>query len=388
MQYQNTCFFGGIIANFESPFRMFEFFGGESSAAPILRLLTPSGIGVSSQDSSQTANAMNVIIPSAPTTESETQSKAEVLAMLSHVVDSLMKEHLEKRRLWFPDDFLPSDEKMNDDAEANARSLRERARGMRDEVRVSVALNLLTEEGLPHFHRILATHLGDDNAWSKWNHMWTAEEDRHGGILRDYARDARLFQFRQLEMMQFAYQVSGFTPEWDKDPYKVFVYTSLQERATQVAHANTGKFASKYEPTLHGILSSIAADEARHYAFYRRVFKSLLDVDVNRALQSALSILPSIEMPGFTIPHFKEMADIVRRIGIYGPWDYKNIVEELLDFWRIEVLEGLSEAGRVAQEKIMQIPKRLQRVAEYLDQRSVKKSFSFDFLYGRIIVME
>jgi acyl-[acyl-carrier-protein] desaturase len=187
--------------------------------------------------------------------------------------------------------------------------------------------------------------------------------------------------------MQFAYQTAGFTPEWDKDPYKVFVYTSLQERATQVAHANTGKVAGAVEPTLHGILTSIAADEARHYAFYRRVFKELLRVDVNRALQSALSIIPSIEMPGLTVPQFKEMADVIRSIGIYGPWDYKRIADELIDFWNIAVLTGLNDAGKKAQEKIMKVSERLQKVAEYLDQRSTKKSFSFEFLYGRIVTI-
>jgi len=134
-------------------------------------------------------------------------------------------------------------------------------------------------------------------------------------------------------------------------------------------------------------LSSIAADEARHYAFYRRVFKELLRVDVNRALQSALSILPSIEMPGLTVPHFKEMADVIRGIGIYGPWDYKKIADELIDFWSIGGLTGLNDVGRKAQEKIMKISDRLQKVAEYLDQKTTKKSFSFEFLYGRIVTV-
>lgn len=318
----------------------------------------------------------------------QTREKMEVLTELTPVVDALMADHLAKRKLWYPSDFLPADEQMDDDAEKNALALKERARGIGDAVRVAVALNLLTEEGLPHFHRLLATHLGDDNVWSKWNFLWTAEEDRHGGILRDYARDARLFQFKQIEMMQFAYQAAGFTPEWDKDPYRVFVYTSLQERATQIAHANTGKNAGAHEPTLQGILASVAADEARHYSFYRSVFKAILGIDPNRALQSALAIMPSIEMPGLTVPHFKEMADIIRRIGIYGPWDYKKIVDELVEFWRIEVLTGLNEAGRRAQEKIMKVSERLKKVAEYLDQKTEKKTFSFEFLYGRILAME
>lgn len=331
---------------------------------------------------------MEVFIPAEPTLQSETMSKAEVLESLTPAVEELMRDHLEKRRLWFPNDFLPADEQMSDDEEKKVKPLRERARDLSDAVRVSIALSLLTEEGLPHFHRILATHLGENNVWSKWNFLWTAEEDRHGGVLRDYARDARLFRFREVEMMQFAYQQAGFTPDWDKDPYKVFVYTSLQERATQIAHANTGKIAGSHEPTLEGILTSVAADEARHYAFYRKIVKALLKVDGDRVLKSALSILPSIEMPGLTIPHFKEIADVVRRVGIYGPWDYKRIVEELLAFWGIELLTGLNELGRKAQEKILQIPKRLQKVAEYLEQRSVKKSFSFEFLYGRVFAME
>ncbi|MBI4418657.1 MAG: acyl-ACP desaturase [Ignavibacteriales bacterium] len=331
---------------------------------------------------------MEVLVPKEPARSFETHEKAEVLKELSPLVESLMADHLAKKRMWYPGEFLPADEQMDDDAERKVKALRERARGISDAARVAVALNLLTEEGLPHFHRILATHLGENNIWSKWNFLWTAEEDRHGGVLRDYARDARLFKFTQIEMMQFAYQCSGFTPEWDKDPYKVFVYTSAQERATQIAHGNTGKVAGAHEPTLHGILASVAADEARHYTFYRNVFRALLKIDPNRALQSALAILPSIEMPGLTVPHFKEMADIIRRIGIYGPWDYKKIVDELVEFWRIEVLTGLNEMGRKAQERIMKISERLKKVAEYLDQKTEKKSFSFDFLYGRILVME
>ena len=330
---------------------------------------------------------MEIIVNSAPSLESESRSKAEVLQTLETEVAAMMDEHLQKRRLWFPSDFLPADEKMSDDELKNIQILRERARGMDDSVRVSVALGLLTEEGLPHFHRLLSTYLGDESVWKTWNSIWTAEEDRHGGILRDYARDSRLFNFRCVEIMQYAYQEAGFRPDWDKDPYRVFAYTSLQERATQVTHSNTGKAAGKYEPVLEGILSSIAADEARHYAFYRKVMKSLLSIDTNRALESALHILPSIEMPGLSMPNFKEMADVVRRSGIYGPWDYKKIVEDVLKFWEVEALTGLNEAGRIAQDKLLAIPKRLKQVAEYIDRRVDTKSFSFDFIYHRVFAI-
>jgi acyl-[acyl-carrier-protein] desaturase len=330
---------------------------------------------------------MEVIIKGAVSQDSENRSKAEVLSSFENEVAEMMDDHLAKRKLWFPSDFLPSDEIMSDDQLKNRTLLQERAKGMDDAVRVSVTLGLLTEEGLPHFHRLIATYLGYESVWRKWNSLWTAEEDRHGGILRDYARDSRLFNFRCVEIMQYAYQESGFNPEWDKDPYRVFAYTSLQERATQVTHGNTGKAAGKYDPTLQGILSSIASDEARHYAFYRKVMKMILAIDPNRALESALAILPSIEMPGLSMPNFKDMADVVRRSGIYGPWDYKKIVEDVLDFWEIESMMGLNETGRKAQEKLLAIPKRLKQVAEYIDKKVDTKSFSFDFIYHRVFAI-
>ena len=59
-------------------------------------------------------------------------------------------------------------------------ALRAQADGIPDPARAALALNILTEEGLPHFHRLLAVYLGDDSFWRIWNNLWTAEEDRHG----------------------------------------------------------------------------------------------------------------------------------------------------------------------------------------------------------------
>lgn len=331
---------------------------------------------------------MEVIVKNQTTEEKETKSKTEVLNQLESKVKEWIELHISKRKLWFSSDYLPVDEKNNDDQNQVTQQLRQRAKAIKDPARVAVALNLLTEEGLPHFHRLIAQHLGSDSFWAKWNNMWTAEEDRHGNILRDYARDSKLFRFREIEMMQFYYQEAGFNPDWDKDPYKVFVYTTLQERATQFSHKNTGKLVSEDEPLLNGILSSIAADEAKHYTFYRNVFKEVLELDPNRALISASEIMPAIDMPGLSMPNFREMADVVRRVGIYGPRDYKSIVEEAIKFWNIESLKGLNEAAKKAQEKILAIPKRLEKVAEYVEKRTESKTFSFDFIYNRILAFE
>jgi acyl-[acyl-carrier-protein] desaturase len=311
----------------------------------------------------------------------DTVAKVEVLADLEPVVHKLMDVHEAKRVLWFPSELLAAPPES--DPDRHMRELRARAGRISLPARVALALNLLTEEGLPHFHRLLAVYLGSDSFWAKWTNLWTAEEDRHGAVLHDYVRDSRLLDTAVLERMQFKYLRAGFNPEWDRDPYRIFVYTTLQERATQVSHSNTGRLASEHEPTIGTVLAHVAKEEARHYTFYRAVFGEVLERDPNRALASAAQVMPSIDMPGVSMPRFRDMADVIRRAGIYGPRDYLRIVEEQIRFWAIEKLGGLDELGARAQEKILDIPKRLARVAEVLERRSRARTFSFSVAFAR-----
>jgi acyl-[acyl-carrier-protein] desaturase len=315
------------------------------------------------------------------TAQPETLAKVEVLADLESLVSALMEAHEAKRILWFPSELLSAPP--DTDPDHHVRELRERALGISLPARVALALNLLTEEGLPHFHRLLAVYLGSDSFWSKWTNLWTAEEDRHGAVLHDYARDSQILDAPVLERMQFEYLRAGFEPAWDKDPYRVFVYTTLQERATQVSHANTGKVASQHEPMIGEVLSNVAKEEARHYAFYREIFKAVLQRDPDRALESAAELMPSIDMPGVNMPHFREMAEVIRRAGIYGPREYLKIVEEQIRYWAIETVAAVTDRGKRAQESILAIPKRLERVADMMETRTRAKTFVFAVAFAR-----
>ncbi len=313
------------------------------------------------------------------------RKKHEVLHDLEGAVQELIARHISKRELWYPSEFLPADQGIENDAQLG--ELRKRAEGISDAARVALSLNILTEEGLPHFHRLIFHALGDDMVWKEWNGLWTAEEDRHGNILRDYIRDSRLLKFSALERLQFNYIKSGFHPPWDGDPYRIFVYTSAQEKATFISHTNTGKLVGQQEPLLYTITQKIAQDEARHYAFYLNVFREIIARDPNIALDCAATVMPSIDMPGISMANFNEYSDVVRRSGIYGPRDYQKIVEQLISSWNIEFLTQLNEIGAKAQDKIMSIPARLQKVAEFIESRVKTKSFKFDLIFGRLLEM-
>jgi acyl-[acyl-carrier-protein] desaturase len=312
--------------------------------------------------------------------------KVEVLEDLEPLVQQMMADHEAKRELWFPAELLAPEP--GEDPDQHREMMVARVAGFPDACRAALALNTLTEEGLPHFHRLLATHLGEESHWSVWNNLWTAEEDRHGAVLSDYMRDTGCVNQREMERLKFEYIKSGWQPAWDRDPYRVFVYTTLQERATQMSHAGTGRVVGEYEPVLGSILRRIATEEARHFNFYRRIFAEILARDPNEALVSAAFVMPAIDMPGITIPGFKDFADVIRRAGIYGPRDYLKIVQDAIAHWKLEAVTGLDELGRKAQEKIMAIPARLTRVADLMETRSRAKTFAFDVAFAREFALE
>ncbi len=290
----------------------------------------------------------------------ELRQQLGLLNELSPQIEKLIARHIEDRNLWFPAELLDPEERDE---------LAQRARHLPESVRAGLALNLLTEEGLPHFHRLIAQYTGEDSAWGYWNNVWTAEEDRHGCILRDYARDAKVFDMLGLEKLQYQYLEAGFNPDWHSDPYRLVAYTSLQEKATQLSHANLARLAAPHEPKLQHILSRVAADESRHHKFYRDAFALLLEADPDRALRAAWAVMPKMIMPGHTIPGYRQLSDIAHRAGIYGPRDYAVIVSQLLDTWRIAAAHGLSHSSERLREKLLGLPERIHKLAELVTAR-------------------
>jgi acyl-[acyl-carrier-protein] desaturase len=51
-------------------------------------------------------------------------------------------------------------------------------------------------------------------------------------------------------------------------------------------------------------------------------------------------------------------------------------------------MDGLNDLGRKAQEKIMEIPARLERIAKVMELKTKPKSFAFDVIFNREFAMD
>ena len=61
---------------------------------------------------------------------------------------------------------------------------------------------------------------------------------------------------------------------------------------------------------------------------------------------------------------WEHFSDAAQRCSVYTAQDYINIMKDLLDEWKIEHIDGLTETAQKAQEYLMKLPKRLQKVTE------------------------
>jgi len=75
---------------------------------------------------------------------------------------------------------------------------------------------------------------------------------------------------------------------------------------------------------------------------------------------------------GKTFGHF---TDAAQRIGVYTASDYTDILEDLLEEWKIESMTGLNEAGERARDYVVTLPNRLRRVAERMKAPSLEYKF-------------
>ena len=88
-------------------------------------------------------------------------------------------------------------------------------------------------------------------------------------------------------------------------------------------------------------------------------------------------------MPGGNIPTFADMTDVIRRADLYGPRHFLRIVQELIEYWRLDSLTDLGAAGKKAQDFILSYPARLTRITEHLENKTRPKSFTFSLVDGR-----
>ena len=264
----------------------------------------------------------------------------------------LYDRHARVAQEWFPHDYIPY--RLGRDFDKDPWTPDQpRLTGV---ARTAFEVNLLTEDNLPSYHRLIYGMFGGgDGAWMSWIGRWTAEEGRHAIVLRDYLTVTRNIDPVLLERGRMTQLQQGYERP-RTDPLHGIAYVAFQELATRISHRNAGRYSD--DPVADRIMARISADENLHAVFYRDVMTAALEVEPSAAVEAIVDEVIDFQMPGAGIAGFLRKAATIAKAGIYDLRGHRDdVLMPILRHWRIFELEGLNAAAEQAR----------QRLAEHLD---------------------
>lgn len=343
--------------------------------------------------------------PHAPPHEVHLQVMHSLPAQKQEIFDSLQswaKDNLLNllkpvEKSWQPQDFLP--DPSSEGFYEEVKELRERAKEIPDDYFVCLVGDMVTEEALPTYQTMLNTLDGvrdetgaSPTAWAVWTRAWTAEENRHGDLLNKYMYLSGRVDMRQIEKTIQYLIGSGMDPGTENNPYMGFLYTSFQERATFISHGNTARHAKQFgDLKLAQICGTIAADEKRHETAYTKIVEKLFEIDPDYTVLAFADMMrKKISMPAHLMYDgkddnlFEHFSSVAQRLGVYTAKDYADILEFLVQRWKVADLTGLSGEGRRAQDYVCTLATRFRRLDERAQARAKQgPEIPFSWVYDR-----
>ena len=260
-------------------------------------------------------------------------TQLELLRELEPVAEANLDRHLSMAKDWHPHDYVPWDEGRNFAAMGGVDWEPEQSK--LDEVaKAAMITNLLTEDNLPSYHREIAESFSRDGAWGTWVGRWTAEENRHGIVMRDYLVVTRGVDPVALENARMEHMTNGFASPNSAGMLHSVAYVTFQELATRVSHRNTGRACD--DSIADKMLQRIAADENLHMIFYRNICDAALDITPAQTLAAIVEVLENFQMPGAGMPNFRRNGVLMAKHGIYDLRQHlDDVVMPVLRKWRI-----------------------------------------------------
>ena len=281
-------------------------------------------------------------------------------------MERLYNRHLEAPRLWYPHEQIDWGQGQN----FGTHPWSETDYPIADGVRSSIYVNLLTEDNLPYYTSTLLAHAPKDHPIRDWNHQWTMEENRHSMVMRDWVHVTRCIDPTLLEDGRRVQMTTAEVPQPDTFA-DLISYVAFQERATQIAHRNTGAKLPKDDKMGRNVLALVAGDETKHYLFYRDLALAAFAIDPSTMMVAAAKQITNFAMPGTGIPSFSRHAVRIAREGIYGLNQFlKDVLTPVLELWDVGHITNLSEEGEKARIEIDALVTKIGETIERMAQKA------------------
>ncbi|MFC5667275.1 acyl-ACP desaturase [Kitasatospora misakiensis] len=282
---------------------------------------------------------------------SSSWTDTRLILALEEVVEKELNRHLSVAKEWMPHEFVPWSQGRDFAGVLGGEAWEPAHSKVTPLGRVSLVVNLLTEDNLPSYHHEIATMFGREGAWGTWVHRWTAEEGRHGIAIRDYLLTTRAVDPDELERARMSHMSEGFESDNAHSMLHSVAYVAFQELATRISHRNTGHHSGC--ALADQLLAKIANDENLHMVFYRNLLKAALEIAPDQAMRAIADVVTDFRMPGHGIPGFERAAAQIALGGVYNlRIHHDDVLQPVLRHLKVMDIAGLGPEGARAQEEL------------------------------------
>ncbi|RJO75808.1 acyl-ACP desaturase [Nocardia panacis] len=236
----------------------------------------------------------------------------ELLEALADEVDQNLRRHVGIADGWQPHEYVPWDDGRNfaflggTDWEPAQSELSATAK-------LALTVSVLIADNLPSYHREIGKHLRT-GAWWRWVGRWTAEENRHEIMIRNYLMVTRSVDPVELERLRMAHMTEGFRrpamPLLD-----VLVELTLEETASAIRHRNTAALGEN--PMVTALSERIAADDELQAEFFANIVAVGLEQAPDQGMRAIADRIAGFKVPTVALPDGRSSDEVLAEAGIY-----------------------------------------------------------------------
>ncbi|MVU81801.1 acyl-ACP desaturase [Nocardia sp. ET3-3] len=272
----------------------------------------------------------------------------DLLESLEGEVEANLTRHIAAAPEWQPHDYVPWDDGRNfaflggtdwDPAQSE----------LSEVTKTALTVSVLIADNLPAYHRELGKYLRTGQWW-RWVGRWTAEENRHEILIRNYLMVTRAVDPIALERMRMAHMTAGFR----RPPMHlldVLAAAAFEEAAAAVRHRSTARLADNV--IVATIADRLAADDELQTVFFANLIAAALDLAPDQTVRAIADRIADFHVPTVELADGRTSDEVLAEAGIYDPAREPELVfTPLLERWNIFTRTDFGEAGEAARAEL------------------------------------
>ncbi|WP_433199656.1 acyl-ACP desaturase [Nocardia sp. CA-107356] len=272
----------------------------------------------------------------------------ELLASLADEVELNLRRHIAAADGWQPHDYVPWDDGRNFgflggiDWEPEQSALSETAK-------LALTVSVLIADNLPSYHREIGKYLRT-GSWWRWVGRWTAEENRHEIMIRNYLMVTRSLDPVQLERLRMEHMTKGF-----RRPalhlLDVLATCAFEEAAAAIRHRNTAALGENKMVT--AIAERIAVDDELQSEFFAELITAAFGFAPDQTMRAIADSVASFQVPSVTLTDGRSSDEVLAEAGIYDRAKEGELVfAPLLERWQFFTRTDIGAEGAKARAEL------------------------------------